>query len=435
MRIGYVGLGAMGGALARRLLKSQPLVVWDLQPDAVGRMAKLGATPAATPADLARGCDLIFTCLPRSANVQELLFGTGGLAAALTAGTIVVDQTSGNPHDTARMARELTSRGGILLDAPVSGGQSGAEAGTIAIMVAGPQDSYAQVLPVLRSVSPNVEYCGPRVGDAHALKVVNNTMSGSTRLATVELAALGCKLGLPLSEIASAMDQGDGRNRTTGFSFPSLGKGQPPVNAFALALLLKDLDLGTSLGMGSGVPLPIANLVRSHHAMALGVLGPDAQLQELFGLVARMAGTDLLHVPASPPAAPDHAVPGLLATGVAVSNLLMTYECAALGVKYGLSLELMAKVILKGGAWTGAAERVLPVLSADQPASGRKLTQALADLRLVADLAKRSGTPLLVCDLARGLLEAALNRFGDQADLDVLAKLYEELAGTRFLGA
>lgn len=438
MKIGYIGLGAMGGALARRLLKSHPLTVWDLQPAATQSLAQAGAVCADSPADLARHCDVVLTCLPRSANVRELLFGQGRMAEVLSSGTIIIDQTSGDPAQTAQMAQELAPRGITLLDAPVSGGQKGADAGTIAIMVAGMDAAYQQVLPILHSISPNVDYCGPQVGNAHAMKLLNNTVSGSTRLATLELVALGRKLGLSLAEIASALDAGDARNKTTGTSLPALLQGRPAVSEFALALLLKDINLGTGLGMGCGAPMPISNVVRSYHEMALNTLGPTAQLAQLVGFVEGMAGTMLTHTdaPMSAVTATDKAVLAkLLTKAVATCNLLITYECAAVGVRYGLSLDLMARVILKGGAWNGAAERVLPVLSAGGQHSGDQLKDVHAGLVQLTHLARSCGAPLNVCDLVRCLVEAGRTQLGAQDDLDAMANVYERFAGVRFAGA
>ena len=137
MELGYVGLGAMGGALARRLMLSHKLRVLDLRPEVVAAFAENGAIPAQDGASLARESDILLLCLPRSADVREAIFGAGGLAEGLSPGKVVVDQTSGNPDDTRAMAAELAEQGITLIDAPVSGGPAGADAGTIAIMVGG----------------------------------------------------------------------------------------------------------------------------------------------------------------------------------------------------------------------------------------------------------------------------------------------------------
>ena len=134
MELGYIGLGAMGGALARRLMLSHKLRVYDLQPDVVSDFAENGAIPAQSPVAMARECDVVLLCLPRSADVREAIFGEGGLIEGLEPGKIVIDQTSGDPDETRAMAAELAEKGITMVDAPVSGGPAGAHAGTIAII-------------------------------------------------------------------------------------------------------------------------------------------------------------------------------------------------------------------------------------------------------------------------------------------------------------
>ncbi len=138
MELGYVGLGAMGGALARRLMLSHKLRALDLKPEAVAEFSENGAIPAQDGASLARECDIVLLCLPRSSDVRAAIFGDGGLLEGLTPGKIVVDQTSGDPDQTRAMAAELAEQGITLIDAPVSGGPAGAAARTNALIAGGP---------------------------------------------------------------------------------------------------------------------------------------------------------------------------------------------------------------------------------------------------------------------------------------------------------
>jgi 3-hydroxyisobutyrate dehydrogenase len=293
MQIGYIGLGAMGGALARRLLKTHSLQVFDLNRDAVGTFEGMGAKAASSAAALARSCDLILMCLPRSSNVWQAIFGRDGLAEGLSEGMIVIDQTSGDPQHTSSIAEQLSQQGVQMLDAPVSGGISGAEAGTIAIMVSGPRDAFYKTLPILQSISPNVDFVGSRIGDAQALKLVNNAMSASCRLATLEAASLGKKLGLTLETITGVLAQGPARNRATKVMLPALLEGRPAAGSFALPLMLKDLNLATALGMKYEVPMPIVNVVRSIFQVGVNTLGEKALLEDTVRLVESLASVQL----------------------------------------------------------------------------------------------------------------------------------------------
>jgi 3-hydroxyisobutyrate dehydrogenase len=291
VQIGYIGLGAMGGALARRLLLSHPLRVLDLDQGVVAAFEKQGATASASPAELARSCDVIMMCLPRSANVRQAILGENGLLDGLSAGKTVIDQTSGDPAETAAMAEQLSQHGVTMLDAPVSGGIGGAEAGTIAIMVSGPRAAYDDARSALLSISPNVEYVSNRIGDAQALKLINNAMSAGCRLATLEAAALGRKLGLPLSTIAEVLNRGPGRNKASKVMLPALMEGKPSAGSFALSLMLKDLNLATGLGMKCDAPMPIANLVRALLQAGVNTLGDKALLEDTVRLIDTMSST------------------------------------------------------------------------------------------------------------------------------------------------
>lgn len=281
----------MGGALVRRLLLNHSLHVFDVSPAAVATFEKLGATAASSPAELARACDMILMCLPRSADVRQVIFGEDGLRHGLSSGKIVIDQTTGDPAETASMAQLLSLDGVTMLDAPVSGGISGAAAGTIAIMVSGLRAKFESALPTLLSISPNVEFVGERVGDAQALKLINNAMSASCRLATLEAAALGRKLGLSLDTIADVLNRGPGRNKASKVMLPALVEGRPAAGSFALSLMLKDLNLASALAMKSCTPMPIANLVRSLLQTGVNTLGEKPMLEDTVRLVGSMAST------------------------------------------------------------------------------------------------------------------------------------------------
>ena len=180
MRVGYIGLGNMGGALARRLQRSQPLHVYDLNPEALARLTAAGATACASPREVGEASDIVLTCLQTSSQVRSMIFGAGGLAEGLAADAIIIDQTTGDAFETRAMHKELAARGIHFLDAPVSGGPPGAEAGTIAIMTGAPADLFARVEPVLRAISGNVFHVG-EVGAGHVMKVVNNLLSAAQR--------------------------------------------------------------------------------------------------------------------------------------------------------------------------------------------------------------------------------------------------------------
>ena len=287
MELGYVGLGAMGGALARRLMLSHKLRVLDLRPEVVAEFADNGAIPAQDGASLARESDIILLCLPRSADVRDAIFGLGGLAEGLEPGKIIIDQTTGNPDETRAMAAELAEKGITMIDGPVSGGPAGADAGTIAIMVGGAIETFNKVKPYLESISPNVMHCGD-IGNGHVVKLVNNTIAACNRMAMLEAVAMGRKYGLTLETMSDVINKSSGRSGATERGLPAMIEGVASSN-FAMALMLKDVTLATQLGTNCGAPMMMHNIVRGMLQNGLYHCGKDANMDETAELIEAMA--------------------------------------------------------------------------------------------------------------------------------------------------
>jgi len=295
MRLGYVGLGRMGGAIARRLLKSRPLRVYDLRPAAIADLGAAGGIATQSPAALARECDLVFTCLPTSAEVRTALFGEDGIAAGLPEGGIVVDMTTGDPLATRALAEELAKSGRQLVDAPVSGGPAGAAAGTLAIMVGGTPEAFARCKPALEAISPNVFHTGA-VGTGHTMKLVNNVVAAATRQVTFEALALGVKNGLDFATCVEVLSKGSGCNYTLTNTMP-LFMADPSRLSFTMALMLKDVKLATQLGRDTGVPMPLCGLAHERLLAGLHAHGAEVDNMRLLKSYEDEAGVDIVNDP------------------------------------------------------------------------------------------------------------------------------------------
>ena len=287
LKVGYVGLGAMGGALTRRLALSRKMHVFDVRPEIVRAFEAEGAIAAADRPSLARACDVIMICVPTSAVVREALFGKGGLAEGLSPGKIVVDQTTGDPTETRSIAADLEKLSVSLVDAPVSGGPRGAVAGTIAIMCGGPSDAFEKVRPILESVSPNVVYCG-QTGNGHVAKLINNAVASCNRLLTYEAASIGVKYGLKLEDMAKVINKSTGWSGASERILPALSAGKPTAD-FQLQLMVKDLRLAAQMGISCGAPMLVASTVRSLFEVGAHELGGTANLDDMARLFERMA--------------------------------------------------------------------------------------------------------------------------------------------------
>jgi 3-hydroxyisobutyrate dehydrogenase len=286
----------MGGALARHLVAKHELTVLDRNMTIVSEFERLGAKGASSPAEVARLSDVVLLCLPRSADVREVIFGTNGMVDHLAQGAIVVDQTSGAPDETREFARLLAERGVSLIDAPVSGAMATAIAGTISIIASGPHAVFEKAAPVLRDISPNVFHCGERVGNGQTMKAVNNMMNVGCRLATLEVVAMGRKMGLRLESMTEAINHTTARNFTSQGMLHAIAEGRQSTK-FGLALQIKDVNQAISLGIAQGVAMPVATTMRGLLQIGLNSLGENAQLEQMIGVIESMAGTRFRHQP------------------------------------------------------------------------------------------------------------------------------------------
>ncbi len=293
MTIGYIGLGNMGGALASRLLLKHQLLVFDTNQSAIDRLAAEGAQTATSTGALARHCDIILLCLPKSTHVRAVLFDDGGVLSTARPGTLIVDQTTGDPEATRVMAAELSKHGIELVDAAVSGGPNGAKAGRIAMMVGASEAQYERLLPILQDISPNIFHAGD-VGAGQVIKLANNLLHHSQRLLSLEVLSLAVRNGLDPSRAVDILLASSGRNYFLEHNMrPRILAGEM-VSGFTLDLLYKDVSLATSLGEGSGVPMPITNLIRELYRIHLNDLGGETQVNTIARTVDRLAGTSIV---------------------------------------------------------------------------------------------------------------------------------------------
>jgi 3-hydroxyisobutyrate dehydrogenase len=291
LKIGYVGVGAMGGALARRLMQTYAgMVVFDARAEIAQAFEAQGASVAADLPSLARACDVIMVCVPGSDIVRKVLFGPGGLAEGLSAGKIVIDQTTGDPVVSAAIAAELNRLGVPMVDAPVSGGPETPEAGTSVMICGGPPDAFARVLPVLTAIGPNVHYCGP-AGSGHAAKLVNNASNICNRAIAYEAAMLACQYGVPLDVMHRVV------NASTGWSWAGQRmykavKTHAQTADIRLELSLKDIASAVQMGIACGAPMLVCDTVRSLWAGGVHQYGKDSNVDEIAHLFERISGID-----------------------------------------------------------------------------------------------------------------------------------------------
>lgn len=291
MPYGYVGLGNMGGAIAARMQERHQMVVFDLSAERCAALAARGARVAGSLAEVAAECPVVFLCLPTSTETRAVTLGDGGLCAGMSGG-VICDMTTGDPVATREIAAEMPD-GITLIDAPVSGGPAGAERGTLAMMVGGPDYAFEAVRPALEAVGPNIFRTGD-IGTGHVMKLANNMLNAANRLATFEALALAVRNGIDPDLCAEILNRSSGRNFATDVTLPRFVlRDANPEQGFTLGLMHKDIRQAAELGIATGVTLPVINLARELYQAAVNEHGGDVDVNEVIRHYERGSGIRL----------------------------------------------------------------------------------------------------------------------------------------------
>ncbi len=237
----------------------------------------------------AAGAAVIFSCMPTSSEVEELVSRT---FEHLSRGAVWVDCTSGDPQTSRRIASRLAEAGVEFLDAPVSGGTDGAAAGTLTFMVGGSEAAFEQVKPVLEAMGKKIVHVGP-VGSGHALKAVNNTLLAVNLWAAGEGLAALVKQGVDPRVALEVINASSGRSNATENLIPQRVVTRAWPNTFKLGLLAKDVGIGMKVLDGADLPAPLLRLTHEVYQMARREVGPDADHAEALKLIERWAGVEI----------------------------------------------------------------------------------------------------------------------------------------------
>lgn len=292
-RVGFLGLGAIGRPIAAHLARHGDLVVWNRTAErAAAFAAASGATAAGTPREAAAGRDVVFTCLPNSPEVEAVLAGPDGLAAGLAPGSLLVDLTSGMPDASRRIAEGLAAAGVAFVDAPVSGGVAGAEAGTLTVMAGGAPADVDRVRPLLETFGQRIVAVGP-VGAGHALKAVHNFLIAVNVFALGEGLTTLARVGVAPATALDVINHANGRSFVSERLVPERVLTRAWPRTFRLALLDKDVDIARGLAAGLGLEAPLLDLVSRLLHEARAELGEEADHMEAIRLHERRAGLEL----------------------------------------------------------------------------------------------------------------------------------------------
>ncbi len=283
-RIGFIGLGIMGGGMARNLLRAGfPLTVWNRTASRMDALAAEGATPAESPADLASRSDIIITCVSDTPDVEEVLLGERGAIHGAPPGALVIDMSTISPQATNAIAARLAARGVRFLDAPVSGGSEGAAKGTLSIMVGGEAADVERAMPAFQAMGKTVTHVGG-VGAGQTVKLVNQILVVGNCLAMCEALLFAQAGGVDLEKALAAVAGGAAGSWMLSNRGPQILRGDWRPG-FTIDLQQKDIRLVLGAADEFGVPLPgtalIFQLYRTLQARGLGGEGNHALIKAL----------------------------------------------------------------------------------------------------------------------------------------------------------
>ena len=293
LKVGYIGLGLMGKSMARNIMRSGfPLTVHNRSQAAVDELRNEGAQVASSPGELASLVDVVFTNLPDSPDVEQVVLGRNGIIETIKDGQIFVDNSTIKPSSSRLIAEKLGVKGVARLDAPVSGGDMGGQHGTLAIMVGGPRDSLEKVRPILEAMGKKITHVG-EAGAGQIAKAANQIMVAAQMVAMGELLIFAKKAGADPQKVVSAIQGGAAQCWTLDVKPERLfaGNRKPGFKAYMQA---KDLGIVSDTARQYGIPLVAASvhdqLFNAMLAMGIG----EEDNSAVIAVIEALAGVELL---------------------------------------------------------------------------------------------------------------------------------------------
>jgi 3-hydroxyisobutyrate dehydrogenase-like beta-hydroxyacid dehydrogenase len=292
MDIGFIGLGNMGFPMARRLLEAgHTVIALDTRKEVLDRMVALGAKPAASPKEVADRAETVMASLPTPDVVMNVATGPDGVIEGQR-GRRFVDLSTTGSEMARRVCVLLGARAIVQIDAPVSGGVSGAEKGTLAVMASGPRADVEAVKPALEVIG-KFFFIGEQPGAGQTMKLANNFLSAAAMAATSEAMVMGVKAGLDPRVMLDVINSGSGRNTATESKFPKNILPRTFDLGFTNGLMAKDVGLALSEAKALGVPMEMAEAVMRQLARACEEIGADKDLTTIVQPLERRTGVEV----------------------------------------------------------------------------------------------------------------------------------------------
>jgi 3-hydroxyisobutyrate dehydrogenase-like beta-hydroxyacid dehydrogenase len=290
--LGFIGLGRMGGPMARRLADAGHRVfVHDARAGAAADIGRESVIALSSPEEVASEAEIVFCSLPTPAIVRDVVLGPAGIAQGSKV-RVVVDLSTTGPSMAATIAKELSGKGIAWVDAPVSGGIAGATNGTLAVMISGGEAVYREIEPILANFGRQF-FCGETAGTAQVAKLGNNMIGAAVILLSAEALAMGVKAGLDPKVMCDIINASSGRNSATQDKFPRSVLPGTFDFGFSTALAYKDVRLCVDEAETLGVPMVAGSLVRQMLAATNARFGPDSDFTSMVKIVEEWAGVEI----------------------------------------------------------------------------------------------------------------------------------------------
>ena len=291
-RLGFVGVGRMGGPMATRLLAAgYSLRIFDTSAAAMKPLIDLGAVACASPTAVGAEADIVFMSLPNPPIVQAAVLGDNGIAKGAAVRTVVDLSTTG-PTVAAAVAKELATKNIAWADAPVSGGIGGAKAGTLAIALSCTAETRTAVEPILKNLG-RVFYIGDKPGLGQVVKLANNLLGAAALAISSEAMAMGVKAGVDPKIMLETINAGTGRNSATQDKFPRAILTGTFDFGFTTGLSYKDVKMCVDEAEAMGVPMILGAVVRQILAVTSAKFGPDSDFTSIAKVVEEWAGVEI----------------------------------------------------------------------------------------------------------------------------------------------
>jgi 3-hydroxyisobutyrate dehydrogenase len=265
MKIAFIGLGHMGNPMARNLLKAgHELIVFDLVKELIDKLTPHGAKPAPSIGAAVDAAQVVITMLPSSPQVREVYLGAQGVLLSVTPNALLIDCSTIDPITAREVAAAAAQRGNAMLDAPVSGGTSGAEAATLTFIVGGDAQAFEAAKPLLAKMGKNIVHCG-EAGNGQVAKICNNLILGISMIGVSEAMCLGTALGIEPKLLAAIINTSSGRcwSSENYHPYPGVMENVPAARGysggFGVDLMLKDLGLALEAAKQAKQPVVLGS--------------------------------------------------------------------------------------------------------------------------------------------------------------------------------